>query len=236
MPSGGWQAIYALTGDRERALAARRVAAEVFAANGLPGEAASERLVIGRLSRSPPAVHSEAAPEVARLAGEEAARAPSAPTCRARALGLEGVIRTKGGAFAEGGRAASAPGLSLALEHELTLEAAEVYQRLGTAYEIAGDYGGARDALGTAIGLCEPARAPTASEQVCLSCMAYVLRELGEWPAGRGRSRPAADRTARRPGRHAGRRRRARSDPRLARTAACGPPAAPPAACKRRRA
>ena len=38
--------IYELQGDRERALAARRVAAEAFAANGLPGEAAAERLVI----------------------------------------------------------------------------------------------------------------------------------------------------------------------------------------------
>ena len=46
-------------------------------------------------------------------------------------------------------------GLSLALERELTPVAAEVYQRLGTAQEIAGDYAGARDALGTALGLCD---------------------------------------------------------------------------------
>ena len=37
--------IYALQGDRERALAARRVAAEAYAANALPGEAAAERLI-----------------------------------------------------------------------------------------------------------------------------------------------------------------------------------------------
>ena len=49
----------------------------------------------------------------------------------------------KGGEFDEGMDTIRA-GLSLALEHELTLEAAEVYQRLGTAHEIAGDYGGAR--------------------------------------------------------------------------------------------
>ena len=46
-------------------------------------------------------------------------------------------------------------GLSLALERELTPVAAEVYQRLGTAREIAGDYAGARDALGMALGLCD---------------------------------------------------------------------------------
>ena len=38
-------AIYELQGDRERALTARRVAADAFAANGLPGEAAAERLI-----------------------------------------------------------------------------------------------------------------------------------------------------------------------------------------------
>jgi ATP/maltotriose-dependent transcriptional regulator MalT len=70
-------------------------------------------------------------------------------------------------------------GLSLALERELTPVAAEVYQRLGTAREIAGDYTGARDALGMALGLCD-----TSSEglqHTCVSCMAYVLRELGDW-------------------------------------------------------
>jgi ATP/maltotriose-dependent transcriptional regulator MalT len=94
-------------------------------------------------------------------------------------MGLEGVACVKGGAY-EAGVEIIRAGLSLALEHELTAEAAEVYQRLGTAHEIAGDYGGARDALGSAIGLCESGQAG-ALEQVCLSCMAYVLRELGDW-------------------------------------------------------
>src|SRR4029079_18611656 len=71
-------------------------------------------------------------------------------------------------------------GLSLALEHELTAEAAEVYQRLGTAHEVAGDYGGAPDELAVALGLCETGDS-SALEQVCLSCLAYVLRELGDW-------------------------------------------------------
>jgi ATP/maltotriose-dependent transcriptional regulator MalT len=58
--------------------------------------------------------------------------------------------------------------------------AAEVYQRLGTAREIAGDYGGARDALATAVGFCETDGGDS-MEHTCLSCMAYVLRELGDW-------------------------------------------------------
>lgn len=168
--------IYALLGDRERALRAREVAAEAFAANGLPGEAAAERLVIANYHQA--AGRHGDAHDTAAQARAEALRA-GRPDLQARAMGLEGVARVKGGAFDDGIVRIRA-GLSLALEHELTLEAAEIYQRLGSAHEIAGDYGEARDALGTALGLCE--RADHGLEQVCLSCIAYVLRELGDWP------------------------------------------------------
>ncbi len=197
--------IYALQGDRPHALAARRVAAEAFAANGLPGEAAAERLVAAAYLQSA-GNHTEAA-ATAQRAGEEAMRAERTDL-RVRAMGLEGVARTKQGA-SEDGIAIIRAGLSLALEHELTLEAAEVYQRLGTALEIGGDYGGARDALGTAIGLCERSGAG-GLEQVCLSCMAYVLRELGRLGPGR-RVVCRADHAASDGRRHARRRR----DPRL---------------------
>jgi ATP/maltotriose-dependent transcriptional regulator MalT len=73
-------------------------------------------------------------------------------------------------------------GLSLALAHELTPQAAELYQRLGTALETAGDYGGAHEALTTAVGLCRTGDAD-ALQYGCLSCVAYVLRELGDWDA-----------------------------------------------------
>jgi DNA-binding CsgD family transcriptional regulator/tetratricopeptide (TPR) repeat protein len=169
-------AIYALQGDRARALAARRVAAEAYAANGFPGEAAAERLVTAGYLQSA-GRHAEAA-ATARVAGQEAVRAERTDL-RARAMGLEGVARAKLGAFDEG-TAIIRAGLALALEHELTPEAAEVYQRLGSAYEVAGDYGSAHAALGTAIGLCEPP-GTGGLEQTCLSCMAYVLRELGDW-------------------------------------------------------
>ncbi|MGH2959905.1 MAG: response regulator transcription factor, partial [Solirubrobacterales bacterium] len=95
------------------------------------------------------------------------------------AMGIEGVATVKSGAFDEGIEIVR-EGLSLALKHELTAETAEVYQRLGTAREVAGDYVGAADALGTALGFCETG-GEAALEHVCLSCMAYVLRELGDW-------------------------------------------------------
>ncbi len=168
--------IYALQGDRRRALGARRVAADAYAANGFPGEAAAERLIAAGYLASAGG-HAEAV-ELTERAGEEAARAERMDL-RARVLGLQGVARVKGGDF-PGGMETINAGLSLALENGLTLEAAEVYQRLGTAHEIAGDYGGARDALATAIGFCET-DGGEGMEQTCLSCMAYVLRELGDW-------------------------------------------------------
>jgi ATP/maltotriose-dependent transcriptional regulator MalT len=172
----GLAALYELQGDRKRALGARLVAAEAVAANGFPGEAATERLIAAGYLQSA-GKHGDAIALTDR-AGEEAARAKRTDL-RARALGLEGVARVKGGDF-ENGLETIRTGLSLALEHELTLEAAEVYQRLGTAHEIAGDYGGARDALATAVGFCETDGA-AGMEHTCLSCMAYVLRELGDW-------------------------------------------------------
>ena len=168
--------IYELQGDRQRALRARGVAADAYAANGLPGDAAAERLIAaGYLAGS--GQHHDAV-DLSRRAGEEASRAERVDL-RARALGLNGVATVKAGEFEEGMETIKA-GLSLALEHELTVEAAEVYQRLGTAHEIAGAYGGARDALATAVGFCE-ANGADAMEHTCLSCMAYVLRELGDW-------------------------------------------------------
>jgi DNA-binding CsgD family transcriptional regulator len=168
--------IYALQGDRARALAARRVAAEAYAAGGLPGEAAAERLVIAQYLQS--AAHHAEAADVAATARAEALRAGRVGL-RARAMGLHGVARVKGGALQEGLEMIR-EGLSLALEHDLTAETAEVYQRLGTAREVAGDYPGAADALGLALGVCE-AGGDDGLQQVCLSCMAYVLRELGDW-------------------------------------------------------
>ncbi len=169
--------IYALTGDRDRALAARLVAADGFTANGFPGEGATERLIAAGYLQSKGA-HREAVGLTA-TALEEADRAQRVDL-RARALALQGVARAKAGAFEEG-LDTIGTALSLALEHELTLVAAEVYQRLGTAREIAGDYGGARDALATAVGFCETGADDDAMQHTCLSCMAYVLRELGDW-------------------------------------------------------
>lgn len=169
-------ALYDLQGDRERALLARRDAAAAFDTSQLPGEAASERLALAGYGQSA-GRHGEAV-DLALAAGADAQRAGRSDL-RARALGLEGVARAKRGSYAEGVDTIRS-GLALALEHELTTEAAELYQRLATAMESAADYGGAREALNTAVSLCETTGA-RGQEHTCLGCMAYVLRELGDW-------------------------------------------------------
>ncbi len=164
--------LHELQGDRERARATRVDAATVFAAAGLSAEAAVERLLLAGYAHSA-GRHSEAV-ELA-----SAARDAGRVDLRARALGVEGVARAKRGEFHAGVERIQA-GLSLALEHDLTAEAAELYQRLATAHESMADYGTARAALSTAVGLCAAVGAG-GQEHTCLSCLAYVLRELGDW-------------------------------------------------------
>ena len=118
---------------------------------GCRGEAAAERLVAAAYLQS--ARRSTAPRSSWRCRRGDEARRPGRVDLRARALGLEGVARAKRGEF-EQGVATVRAGLALALEHGLTAEAAEVYQRLGTTLEVAADYVGAQAALETAVGLC----------------------------------------------------------------------------------
>ena len=176
-PSGTWPRSTSSRATAGGRSPRRCVAADAYAANGVPGEAAAERLRVAGFLQSA-GRHADAV-EQTRLAGEEAARAERADL-RARVLGLQGVARVRGGEF-DAGMETIRAGLSLALEHELTLETAELYQRLSTAQETAGNYGGAREALTTALGFCEASGAADDVERVCRGCMAYVLRELGDW-------------------------------------------------------
>jgi DNA-binding NarL/FixJ family response regulator len=169
-------AAYDLKGEREPAFAARRVAAEAFAANRLPGEAALEHLAMANHLRIS-AKHT-AAVELARTAVDEAEQAERVDI-RLRALALEGLVRAKAGDY-EAGVATVREALAAALEHELTPVAAEVYQRLSVALYEAADYRRAAGALDTAMELCR-IDGGAAIEEACVSCIAYVLRDLGEW-------------------------------------------------------
>jgi DNA-binding NarL/FixJ family response regulator len=169
--------ICALQGDRAGAIEALSGAAEAFAASGDLAAAAGDRLAAADFLQF--AGRHSASLELSRRAGEEA-RASERIDLRSRALTAEGVVTAKRGEF-EAGMELVKQGLSLALEHNLTAEAVDAYQRLGTTFETAGDYANARVALTSALDLCQITdnHEPEAG---CVACMAYVLRELGEWP------------------------------------------------------
>ena len=177
-------AVQELRGDREAAFAARRAAAEAFGAIGAPADAAVEHLAMANQRRLA-AKHAEAI--ALALTAREQADAAGRLDLRIRALGLEGVARAKHGDYA-GGLDVVRGGLALALEHDLTAVAAELYQRLSVTLYDSADYRRAQDALDTALQLCR-ASPDAGTEVACVSCMAYVLRERGDWERAADMSR-----------------------------------------------
>jgi DNA-binding CsgD family transcriptional regulator len=169
-------AIWELKGERETAFAARRLAAEAFAAGGHRAEASLERLTMADHHRK--GARYEEAIELAQvaLADAEAAKRLDLQT---RAMGLLGVVQAKGGSF-ETGMETVRGGLALALEHDLTPVAAELYQRLSLVLYDSADYRRAEEALDTALQLCR-ADGDAGTEVACVTCLVYVLRERGEW-------------------------------------------------------
>jgi DNA-binding NarL/FixJ family response regulator len=169
-------AVHELRGDTDAATAARHDAAAAFAASGRDAEAAVERIALANQHRLR-ARHREAV-ELARVAKADADRAGRLDL-RVRALGIEGMAVAKRGDY-DAGLSIVRGGLALALEHDLTVVAAELYQRLSvTLYESA-DYRRAEEALDTALELCR-ATPDTSAVSACVSCLAYVLRERGDW-------------------------------------------------------
>jgi DNA-binding CsgD family transcriptional regulator len=169
-------AVYDLKGERDTAFAARRLAAEAFAAIGMPADAALERLAMAEYQRAR-AGYGEAI-ELSRAALEEATAADRLDL-GTRARGMLGVAQAKGGEF-ETGLETVRGALALALEHDLTPVAAELYQRLSMVLYDASDYRRAEEALDTALGLCRTGE-DVRTELACVTCLVYVLRERGEW-------------------------------------------------------
>lgn len=169
-------AVLSLNGEMEQAQAARRLAVEGFAAADEPAEAALERLALAdhhrrRAEYGEAIAFSQAATEAA----EQADRVDIA----ARVAGLRGVVEAKGGDY-ERGLESVRGGLALALEHDLTPIAAELYQRLSLVLYDGADYRQAEEALDTALGLCRT-DGDEGTEVACVTCLVYVLRERGEW-------------------------------------------------------
>lgn len=169
-------AVCELSGERDAAFAAHRVAAEAFAQAGHAADAAVERLSMADHHRRG-ARYAEAI-ELAQAAERDAITAQRDDLV-ARALGLLGVVEAKGRDY-EMGLATVRKGLALALERDLTPIAAELYQRLSLVLYDAADYRQAEEALDTALGLCRTGD-DAGTEVACVTCLVYVLRERGEW-------------------------------------------------------
>jgi DNA-binding CsgD family transcriptional regulator len=165
-----------LQGQWERAIETRRAAIEAFAAAGLSGEAATERLTLADHLQGAGQFH-DALPLL--FAAKEEATQASRTDLLARTLGLEGSIRAKLGET-EAGLALVRRGLSLALEHDLTGPAAVIYTRLGGVLEHAADYRGAWQVYQEAYAFCET-RNLSGTAQNCLACICAVLWYTGEW-------------------------------------------------------
>jgi tetratricopeptide (TPR) repeat protein len=140
-----------LQGQWERALQAREVSAQAFAASDLPAETAAERLSAAAHLRS--AGRYRTALELLSSATEEATLA-GRPDLHARSMGLEGNVRARMGQVSDG-LALVQRGLARALEHNLAGAAAEIYQRLADSLEHAGDYVGAKQTYLTAFDFCQ---------------------------------------------------------------------------------
>jgi DNA-binding CsgD family transcriptional regulator/tetratricopeptide (TPR) repeat protein len=165
-----------LQGTWEQALAARKSAASAFVSAGQPGEAAAEHL--GAATHLRAAMSFGAALQLLEQATVEA-REAGRVDLQARILGLGGGIRARMGQY-EVGVDLVRKGLALALEHNSSGAAAEVYQRLADALEHAGDYRAARDTYQAAADFCEGHGAGVTA-QLCRACMTVVLRQTGEW-------------------------------------------------------
>src|SRR5215211_563978 len=165
-----------LQGHWDRAIETRQAAIAAFAAAGQSADAAAERLTLAAHLQGAGQFH-DALPLLV-TAKEEAAQAARTDLL-ARALALEGSIRAKLGEI-EAGLALVRRGLSLALEHDLTGPAAEIYTRLAGVLEHAADYRGAQEAFQEAYAFCE-ARNLAGEAQVCLACLGSMLWLTGEW-------------------------------------------------------
>ena len=117
--------------------------------------------------------------ELARAAAAEAGRAGRDGPARARAR-ARGRRTAPSAASSTRGSRPSATGSPLALAGDLTAVAAELYQRLALVLYDSADYRRAEEALDTALGLCR-VDGDESTEVACVTCLAYVLRERGEW-------------------------------------------------------
>ncbi|WP_175408264.1 LuxR family transcriptional regulator [Streptomyces sp. TRM64462] len=171
--------VYELADDWPRALAARYVAAEKYARTGRRAEAAAERLAAASHLHS--AGDLTGAMRLIREAWQDidAAGPDGAAELRARAMGTEGLVRTKLGQGAVG-IDLTRRALDLALGSGPDSLAADIYYLYADALEQRTDYPAALDAWTDALSFCRT-RGLDADAHVCLACLTPALRHTGQW-------------------------------------------------------
>ena len=165
-----------LRGQWESALTAREAAAAAFSAEGIPAEAAIDRLAMAAHLRS-------AASYSAALATLSAASADAQAAGRTdlllRIQGLRGNVLSRLGQPRDG-IAALRGALDQALAESLPDTAAELQQRLADALGHSGDYRAATAAYAAAYQYCD-AHGADAVGQLSRACASVVLFARGEW-------------------------------------------------------
>jgi ATP/maltotriose-dependent transcriptional regulator MalT len=163
-------------GRWEEALSERELGAAAFASAGAAADAATERLAAAAHLRS--AASFRAALQVLELARDDA-RAAERVDLEARIVALEGNVRARMGDGRVGLELVRAA-LATALDRNLTAAAAEIFHRLADSLEHGGEYSAARATYDDAFAFCVAGGAE-ATAQLCLGCLAAVLRQTGDW-------------------------------------------------------
>ncbi|MDP8977432.1 MAG: AAA family ATPase, partial [Actinomycetota bacterium] len=164
-----------LRGDLPGALAARGAAIEAFERAGRLGDAGAERLLLAEHLDG--AGHLSEALLLVRTAAEQI---PSDDVpLRARAFGLEGVVRAGLGEL-DRGVALARDGLDLALASGSDEASAEAHYLWAVSLEYACRYPETLDAYSAAFEYCR-SRGLDGTAQLCLACLAPSLRRTGRW-------------------------------------------------------
>jgi DNA-binding CsgD family transcriptional regulator len=169
--------VYQLQDAGEKAVAAHLEAAETFARCGLHGEAAGEWLLAadGAFGDDPVAV--EAMVERALASAQEAGRTDLESRC----LGWQGFIASMCHGQGDEALELTRRALSLALGGDHVHAALDAFWALGAIASAWNDYPNAQSALQDAVDFCQAHDMPE-DEHFCLSCLAIVLFNRGDWP------------------------------------------------------
>jgi predicted ATPase/DNA-binding CsgD family transcriptional regulator len=180
--------VYQQQDAREKAVNAHTDAAEAFAECGLDAEAAGEWLVASEWALREDPAGVEVMVERALASARQAGRADIESRC----LGWQGFIAGINHGRIDEGIELTRRALSLALGGDHVNAALDAFWVLGAITNAWNDYPSAQAALQDAVDLCRAHDMPE-DEHFCLSCLAIVLLNRGDWQRAEGVAREVLD-------------------------------------------